>query len=314
MADIRATFAETLTAAAQRDSELVTVVNDSVGSSYLHGFQQRFPARLFNVGIAEQNLVGFAAGLAAAGLKPWVCSAACFLSWRATEQIRNDVIYSRHNVKLVANTSGVDYGPLGVTHYALADMGLYRAFPNFYVVIPADHEETEAAVQTLLSVEEPAYLRLYRGDVPHSLNMPGDFRLGKIRVLRKGRDCAVFASGRMVARVLEAADQLKKAGYSISVVNVSTLSPIDVSGVVEVAAETSCAVTVEEHAVQTALGSAVSEVLSEHNPMPVLRLGFPSAFSIAGPPEAIRAHYGLTVNQIRDSIRSFIEQCNAGKF
>ena len=308
MADIRETFAQTLIGAVAKDADIVTVVNDSISSSRLKEFQQKYPARVFNVGIAEQNLVGFSAGLAASGLKPWACSATSFLSYRAMEQIRNDVIYSGHNVKLVGNTSGVDYGPLGVTHHSLADIALLRAFPDFHLIIPADHEETEQVVQELLVMDKPAYLRLYRGDMPYSLGMPGRFEPGKIRMLRDGGDCAIFATGRMVQRALQAADILDQAGFSVTVVNVNTLTPLDASGITKAAENVDCVVTVEEHAIQGALGGAVCETLAESHPKPVLRLGFPHAFSIPGPPDAVREHYGLTASKIAESVQAFIRR------
>lgn len=308
MADIRETFVKTLLQAAENDPNLVTVVNDSISSSRLKEFQQRYPARVFNVGIAEQNLVGFSAGLAASGLKPWTCSATSFLSYRATEQIRNDVVYSGHNVKLVGNTSGVDYGSLGVTHHSLEDMGLFRTFPNFHLIVPADHEETEQAVRALLRMEEPAYLRLYRGDMPHSLNMPGEFLPGKVRVLRHGEECVIFATGRMVQRAIEAAGMLNDAGFSVGVVNVNTLTPLDAPGILAAAEKAKCVITVEEHAIQGALGGAICETLAESYPKPILRLGFPHAFSIAGPPEALREHYGLTTTDIAERAKIFMQR------
>lgn len=297
--------------AAARNPDIVTVVNDSISSSRLSEFQQLYPDRIFNVGIAEQNLVGFSAGLAAAGLKPWACSATSFLSYRATEQIRNDVIYSGHNVKLVGNTTGVDYGPLGATHHSLADVGLFRAFPDFHLIIPADHKETEEVVQALIDMEEPAYVRLYRGEMPCSLDMPGEFRPGKIRVVRNGTDCVVFAAGRMVHTALQAATLLESTDISIGVVNVNTLNPLDVVGIIAVAQNARCIVTIEEHAIQGALGGAICETLAENHPLPVLRLGFPNAFSVPGSPEAIRRHYGLTADQVAESIQRFVQRCAA---
>jgi len=216
---------------AAEDEKTVAVVNDSISSSQLGEFAKRFPTRLFNVGIAEQNLVGFAAGLAASGLAPWVCSATCFLSFRALEQIKNDIVYSGHNVKLVGNTSGLDYGALGATHHALEDLGVLRALPGLRVIIPADHEETAQAVRALSTSEGPAYLRLYRTEVPRSLNMPGTFEVGKARVLKDGTDCVIFTCGALVERALIAANDLEKEGAAVGVVNLSTVSPLDIEGV-----------------------------------------------------------------------------------
>lgn len=307
MADIRSTFVQTLVEEAASDSRITAVINDSLSASNLSPFKAQFPERLYNVGIAEQNMVGFGTGLAAVGLIPWVCSATCFLSFRSLEQIRNDVVYARQNVKLVGNTSGVDYGSLGTTHHSLEDVSILRALPGLSLIIPADHEETAQAVRTLLQTEGPAYLRLYRGEVPESLGMEGRFEPGKVRVLRKGTDCVVYAVGRMVHRALGAADALASEGISVGVVNVSSLSPLDVDGIAAAASGARCVVTVEEHSVLGGLGGAVCEVLSEHLPRPVRRLGFHS-FSIPGPAEELRKHYGLTAEGIASSVRTLVQQ------
>lgn len=307
MADVRSTFVTTLMNAAEGDSRVTAVISDSLSASNLAPFKGRFPERLYNVGIAEQTLVGFGAGLASVGFAPWVCSATCFLSYRSLEQIKDDVVYARQNVKLVGNTSGVDYGPLGTTHHSLEDVSMLRTFPDFPLIIPADHEETEQAVMALTAHEGPAYLRLYRGDVPQSLGMPGRFEIGKVRLLRTGPDCMVFATGRMVERALAAAAALEQEGLSVGVCNVSSLSPLDAEGIAAAAAPARCIVTVEEHSVYGGLGGAICEVLAERLPKPVMRMGFRS-FSIAGPAEALRQHYGLTAEGIAGTVNEWIRQ------
>lgn len=263
---------------------------------------------MFNVGIAEQNMVGVGAGLAAAGLLPWVSSATCFLSYRALEQIKNDVVYPKHNVRLVGNTTGVDYGALGATHHALEDLGTLRALPGLTVVTPSDMEEAEAATRALMQHEGPAYLRLYRASVPEKLDAPGSFELGKVRVLRNGDDCTIFACGPMVVRALDAARMLEADGYSAGVVAVSTLAPLDVAGVLEASAGSRCVVTVEEHMTVGGLGSAICEILAEHDPNHVLRLGISGGFAVPGPAEAVREYYGLTAAGIRERVAEFVRR------
>jgi transketolase len=304
--DVRDVFARELALAAERDDRISAVVNDSLSSSRLGDFATRFPTRLINVGIAEQNLIGFAAGLAAAGLLPWVSSATCFLSYRALEQIKNDIVYSAHNVKLVGNTTGLDYGALGATHHALEDLGVLRALPNFPIIIPADHQETSEAMQALLSYDGPAYLRLYRSKVPVDLEMPGEFEIGKVRPLCTGKDCTIFACGAMVVRALEAADILAKQGIAAGVVNVSTISPLDVAGVVQAAAQSRAVITVEEHSIHGGLGDAISSTLSEHHPIKILRIGM-TEFSVGGPPEMLRERYGLTAEGIAQTTQKFLK-------
>ncbi|HLS90552.1 MAG TPA: transketolase C-terminal domain-containing protein [Limnochordia bacterium] len=308
MADVRDAFIKTLIDEAREDERIVTVVNDSVGSSKLRPFLSEFPDRVFNVGIAEQNMVGVGAGLAAAGLLPWVSSATCFLSYRALEQIKNDVVYPKHNVRLVGNTTGVDYGALGATHHALEDLGTLRALPGLTVVTPSDMEEAEAATRALMQHEGPAYLRLYRASVPEKLDAPGSFELGKVRVLRNGDDCTIFACGPMVVRALDAARMLEADGYSAGVVAVSTLAPLDVAGVLEASAGSRCVVTVEEHMTVGGLGSAICEILAEHDPKHVLRLGISGGFAVPGPAEAVREYYGLTAAGIRERVAEFVRR------
>lgn len=307
MGDLRDTFASILETRTAADERIVAVVNDSVSSSRLAHFKQRFPKRVFNVGIAEQNQVAFAAGLAAEGLLPFACSATCFLSYRALEQIKNDVVHCRRNVTLVGNTSGVDYGPLGATHHSLGDISLLRALPGLHLLIPADHSELAAMVEAAIDQEGPFYLRLYRSSVPQEIPMLDAFRLGRVRIARRGSDCTVFATGSMVQQALGAAALLEDEGIEVQVVNVHTLSPFDLQGVAEAAAKAPFVVTVEEHAVQGALGGAVCEALAEYCPRPVIRLGFPSAHSVAGPAEAIREHYGLTAAGIAARIKLHLE-------
>lgn len=307
MPDVRDAYIGTLMAGAVTDPGVVAVANDSVGSSKLGPFIDRFPERFFNVGIAEQNLVGFSAGLAAGGLRPWVNSATCFLSFRALEQIKDDVVYSGRNVKLVGNTSGVDYGALGATHHALEDLGTLRALPGLRIVIPADMCEAREATRCFLADEAPGFLRLYRSEVPDDLAQPGRLDSGCVRPLRRGDAATIFACGGMVVRALDAARHLERSGVKVGVINVSTLAPLDVDGIIEAAAVSGRAVTVEEHMIQGGLGSAVCEALAEHAPMPVLRIGF-EAFAIPGPPEAIRERCGLTAAGIAERVLAFVQQ------
>src|SRR5690606_942990 len=284
------------------------VVNDSVGSSKLRPFLSEFPDRVFNVGIAEQNMVGVGAGLAAAGLLPWVSSATCFLSYRALEQIKNDVVYPKHNVRLVGNTTGVDYGALGATHHALEDLGTLRALPGLTVVTPSDMAEAAAATRALMQHEGPAYLRLYRAPAPEKLDAPGSLEPAKVRESGNGDDGTMSARGPMVVRALDAARMLEADGYSAGVVAVSTLAPLDVAGVLEASAGSRCVVTVEEHMTVGGLGSAICEILAEHDPKHVLCLGISGGFAVPGPAEAVREYYGLTAAGIRERVAEFVRR------
>ena len=211
--DCRDAFAAALEDVAERDQRIVTVVNDSVGSSKLTGFKKRFPERTVNVGIAEQDMVGIGAGLANGGKIPFVSAAACFLTARALEQIKVDVAYSNTNVKLVGQSPGIAYGELGATHHSIEDMAWLRLLPNLAIVVPSDPWETARAVEAAASMEGPVFIRVSRFPVPQ-LPRPAnaEFRLGRAEVLREGGDAVVIANGVMVHRALAAADALAADG------------------------------------------------------------------------------------------------------
>jgi transketolase len=216
--DCREAFAKTIEALAESDARIVAVVNDSVGSSKLVGFQKRFPDRLINVGIAEQAMVGVGAGLANGGKVPFVSGASCFLTARALEQIKADVAYSNTNVKLCGMSSGVAYGELGPTHHSIEDFAWLRLLPNLTIIAPSDRWETEQAVKAAVATEGPFFLRLSRMPVP-DLVRPADavFRVGRAEILRQGGDAAIIANGVMVARAIEAAEQLAASGLAAAV-------------------------------------------------------------------------------------------------
>ena len=229
------------------------MVNDSVGSSNLKEFKRRFPDRLINVGIAEQNLVGVSAGLASAGKIPFTCGASCFLTGRALEQIKADLAYSRHNVKLCGMSSGMAYGELGPTHHSIEDLAWTRAIANLTVIVPADPVETAAAVRAAAAIDGPVFLRLSRMPVPAVAADAPTFEIGRAAPLRDGRDVTIIAAGVTVARALEAAALLAADGISAAVLNLSTIRPIDREAIAE-AARRGPIVTVEEHTVYGGLG------------------------------------------------------------
>src|SRR5215510_10870145 len=215
--DCRKAFSDTLIALAEADSRIVAVANDSIGSSNLREFKQRFPHRVVNVGIAEQNMVGVGAGLANGGLIPFVCGASCFLTGRALEQIKVDLGYSRSNVKLCGMSSGVAYGELGPTHHSIEDMAWLRAIANLTVIVPADPVETEQAVRAAWRAEGPMFLRISRMPVPIVHPKDYQFEIGRAARLREGDDLTLIANGVMVSRALDAAVLLADQGISARV-------------------------------------------------------------------------------------------------
>lgn len=292
--DCRDAFNEKLGELANRDQRIVTVVNDSVGSSKLNQFRKDFPNRLVNVGIAEQNMVGVGAGLANGGLIPFVCGASPFLTGRALEQIKADVAYSNTNVKLCGMSSGMAYGELGPTHHSIEDMAWLRAIANLTVIVPADSVETAQVVQFAADTFGPMFLRISRIGVPVVHPAGYQFEIGKAARLREGRDVTLIANGVMVARALEAADLLADRGIRARVLNMATVKPLDKAAILAAAAETGGIVTAEEHTVIGGLGSAVAEVVVTHQPVPMRILGVPGVFAPTGSAEWLLEHFGLT--------------------
>ena len=293
--DCRHAFSDKLLELGEEDERIVVVNNDSVGSSNTGPFRKRFPHRLVNVGIAEQNLVGVGAGLANAGKIPFVCSASCFLTGRALEQIKADVAYSNANVKLVGISSGMAYGALGPTHHSIEDFAWTRAIANLTVVAPADPEETRQAVHLAAHTHGPIFLRLSRMGVPEIYARDYRFEIGKASVLRDGSDLTIIANGVMVARALAA------AGVSARVLNMATVRPLDRDAIVAAARETGAIVTVEEHTVFGGLGGAVAEVVVQTVPVPMRILGVPGVFAPTGGAEWLLEHFGLTADGIREA-------------
>jgi transketolase len=299
--DCRQAFSDTLVELGETDSRIVVVNNDSVGSSNTGPFRKRFPDRLVNVGIAEQNLVGVGAGLANAGKIPFVCSASCFLTGRALEQIKADVAYSNTNVKLVGISSGMAYGALGPTHHSIEDFAWTRAIANLTVVAPADPEETRQAVREAARMTGPIFLRLSRMGVPEIHDAGYRFEVGKAGVMTDGSDVTLIANGVMVTRALAAAELLAADGIRARVLNMATVRPLDREAIVAAARETGAIVTAEEHTTFGGLGGAVAEVVVQTVPVPMRILGVPGVFAPTGDPEWLLQHFGLTAEGIRDA-------------
>jgi transketolase len=290
--DCRQAFAETLTELARSDRRIVAVCNDSVGSSNLVAFQKEFPNRLVNVGIAEQNMVGVAAGLANGGFVPFVCAAAPFLTGRALEQIKADVAYNGYHVVLCGMSPGMAYGELGPTHHSIEDLSWLRAITDLAIVVPADPAQTRAAVRWAATSGKPAYLRVGRFKVPAVTEAQDGFVFGRADVLRQGVDVAIIATGAMVSRALEAADELRDRGVSARVLNVSTIKPIDAPAILAAARETSGIVTVEEAMIEGGLGAAVAQVVTRDAPVRMRMLGVPG-FAPTGETGFLFDHFGL---------------------
>lgn len=304
--DCRDSFSNTLIELADNDERIVAVVNDSVGSSKLGDFAQRFPDRLINVGIAEQAMVGVAAGLAAGGRIPFVSAASCFLTARAMEQIKVDVAYSHHHVVLCGQSPGVAYGELGPTHHSPEDLAWLRTVPGLTVVVPADPAETAAAVRWAADHDGPVFLRISRMGVPdvHAADMA--FTPGTATELHPGHDVAIVALGTTVAPSLEAARALARDGIGARVLSMSTLSPIDRGAIIAAARQTRGIVTVEE-AYRSGLGGAVAEVVTEEHPVPVRRIGL-DGFAPTGSTRWLLERSGIDPDAIAGVARQLVEE------
>jgi len=296
--DCRQSFAETLIALARSDARIVAVCNDSVGSSNLNGFQKEFPDRMVNVGIAEQNMVGVAAGLANGGFIPFVCAASPFLTGRALEQIKADIAYSFYPVVLCGMSPGMAYGELGPTHHSIEDLSWLRAISGLSIVVPADPAQTAAAVRWAVGADIPCFLRIGRFKVPSVTANPDDaFAFGRADLLRHGSDLTIVATGIMVSRALAAAEVLAAGGIAARVLNVSTIKPLDEAAIIAAARETGGIVTVEEGVVEGGLGAAVAAVVVRHAPVPMRILGV-SGFAPTGDTGFLLDHFGLNSHGI----------------
>lgn len=284
---------------AKDNQEIIVLTSDSRGSAKLTEFGKIYPERMVEVGIAEQNIVGIASGLALAGKRPFAVSPAAFLSMRSIEQIKVDVAYSNQNVKLVGISGGVSYGQLGMSHHSLQDFAVTRAIPNLQVLCPADRFETEVMFEALTETDEPAYIRLGRNpveDVYDSTDI--EFEIGKASTLKEGRDILLIAIGEAVKPTLDAANKLEEEGISATVLNVHSLKPFDSERVMQLAREVGTVVTVEEHSIHGGLGAAVAEILSEETNIKQRIIGFPDEDLVTGSSSDLFKYYGLSKDNI----------------
>jgi transketolase len=304
--DCRQAFADELRALARADDRIVAVCNDSVGSSNLVGFREEFPDRLVNVGIAEQDLVGVGAGLANAGKIPFVCAAAPFLTGRALEQIKADVAYSQAHVVLCGQSPGMAYGELGPTHHSIEDLSWLRAVANLDVIVPADPDQTRAAVRWAAASGRPAYLRIPRFKVPAVTPADAPFVRGQAVRLAEGDDVTVIAIGSLISRALDAAARLRAEGIGVRVLNMPFVDPIDIGAVLAAARETRGIVTAEEATISGGLGAAVAAAVVTAHPVPMRILGIPRVFAPTGNTAFLLDHFGLSADGIVTAVRDLL--------
>ncbi len=290
----RDAYGKTLLELGRENSRVVALDADLSGSTKTALFGKEFPQRFFNSGVAEANMVGMAAGLAAGGMIPFASTFAVFAAGRAFEQIRQSLAYPKMNVKVVATHGGITVGEDGGSHQSIEDLAIMRALPNMTVLCPADGPETAAAVRAAAAHDGPVFIRLGRSKVPVVFTDGCDFAIGRGATLRQGTDLTFITTGLMTAQALEAAAILAEENISARVVHLGSIKPLDVDLVLQAARETGAIVTAEEHSVIGGLGGAVCEVLCEGYPVPVERVGLRDVFGQSGTAEELLAHYGLT--------------------
>lgn len=304
----REAFGATLIDLVGEGVDVVAVEADLSKSTTTAKFAGQYPGRFFNVGIAEQNMIDTAAGLAVAGKVAFTGSFAVFATGRAYDQVRNTVCYSGLDVKLAPTHSGITVGPDGGSHQMLEDIALMRVLPGMRVLVPADYRAAEAALRIAATTPGPFYVRLGRAGVPDVYDGSSAFELGKAYVVREGGDITLFACGVMVAEALEAAERLAGEGISAEVVDVMTVKPLDVETVVASVSKTGAAVTCEEHSIIGGMGSAVAETLGEHRPAPLVRVGVRDVFGTSGDPSELMEHFGLSASHIAAAARDVLSR------
>lgn len=304
----RDAYGQTLAELAAEDPQLVVLDADLAKSTKTAEFAKVAPERFIEMGIAEQNMIGVAAGLATLGKHVFCSSFAIFAAGRAFEQVRNALAYPGLPVTVAATHAGITVGEDGATHQAVEDIAIMRAIPGMTVIVPADAKETAQAVRALAAYDKPAYLRLGRLAVESVLPEDSQFAIGKGLVLREGQDAAIFACGLMVQEAMHAAEQLAAEGIDVTVADMASVKPLDEALVVRLAKECGAAVTAEEHNVIGGLGGAVAEVLAENCPIPLLRVGVADRFGQSGKPAELMTEYGLTAENVAAKVREVIKR------
>lgn len=300
----RQAICEVLMEKAKADKDIVVLCSDSRGSASLAPFANEYPGQFVEVGIAEQNLVSIAAGLAKCGKKPFAASPACFLSTRSYEQAKVDCAYSNTNVTLIGISGGISYGALGMSHHSAQDIAAMSAIPNMRVYLPSDRFQTAKLIEALLKDEKPAYIRVGRNpveDVYTEENCP--FEMDKATVITEGTDAAIIACGEMVNPAVKAAELLKEQGISATVVDMYCVKPLDKEAIRKAAENARLVITVEEHAPFGGLGSMVSQVVASECPKKVINLALPDAPVITGTSKEVFEHYGLTGEGIAKTVK-----------
>ena len=305
---IRSAFGKALVEAGRNNPNIVVLDADLACSTQTAMFGKEFPERFFDMGIAEQDMINVAAGLAAAGKIPFAASFAIFATGRTYDQIRNSVCYPEFNVKVVGTHGGITVGEDGASHQALEDISLMRSIPNMAVIVPADCRECEQVVKFAAENNGPMYIRIPRTNVYDIFDDDYEFDFTKVRVIKDGTDVTVITNGETLAEVIMASDELEKEGYSVQILHAPVVKPFDDTTIIEKAKQTKFVITVENHSIIGGLGSAVCELLSCYYPMPVVRFGINDTFGQSGKWDELLDYYGLSANKLARNIKKQIDR------
>jgi len=306
--DTRSGFGEGLLELGQENENVVGLCADLTGSLKMDAFQKSFPERFFQVGIAEANMIGMAAGMTIGGKIPYTGTFANFSTGRVYDQIRQSVAYSHKNVKICASHAGITLGEDGATHQILEDIGMMRMLPNMAVIVPADFNQTKQATKAIAAHQGPVYLRFGRPVVPIFVKPDAKFVIGKADVLIEGIDVTIIACGHLVWESILAAQELAKLGIKAEVINMHTIKPLDVDAIIKSASKTKCVVTAEEHMLNGGLCDAVANVLSRNLPTPQEYVGVNDKFGESGTPDELMVKYGLTSPNIVEAAQKAIQR------
>jgi transketolase len=298
MKDTRSGFGAGLTELGRKNPDVVALCADLTGSLKMNDFQDENPKRFFQIGIAEANMIGIAAGMTIGGKIPFTGTFANFSTSRVYDQIRQSVAYSGKNVKICASHAGITLGEDGATHQVLEDIGMMKMLPHMVVINPCDYNQTKAATIAIAEHQGPVYLRFGRPKVPNFTSENQQFEIGKALNLKQGSDVTIFATGHLVWESLEAAKALEKAGISAEIINIHTIKPLDNEAILESVKKTKCVVTAEEHMLNGGLGDSIAQLLSRKLPTPIEMIGVDDSFGESGTPRSLMKKYGLTAADI----------------
>jgi len=306
--DTRSGFGDGLLEVGKKNDQVVALCADLTGSLKMNAFKDAFPERFYQVGIAEANMMGLAAGMTIGGKIPFTGTFANFSTGRVYDQIRQSIAYSEKNVKICASHAGITLGEDGATHQILEDMGMMKMLPNMTVINPCDYNQTKAATMAIADHEGPVYLRFGRPKVP--IFMPEDqpFEIGKAITLVPGNDVTIFATGHLVWPAIEAEERLEAQGISVEVINIHTIKPLDEAAILASVEKTGCAITAEEHQINGGLGGSVAQLLARKRPTPLEMVAINDRFGESGKPAQLMEKYGLSTDDIFEAVMKVMKR------